>query len=100
MHAKPASREDRHDGTKITDVLAQRGIATVLEPGVDFPWFNRLEVPEVARWACESARLIIVATLDLLPVIPPDAVNPFKSLNQSFRSHPGFAEPILSSSTS
>ena len=92
-HAKPASSEDSHPGTKITDGLAQRGIATPLEPGVSFAWFNRLEVPGVARWACESARLMIVGTLDLLPATPPNAINPFEWLNRSFRNHLGFAEP-------
>ena len=44
MHAKPATNDSSHQGTRITDVLAQRGIATRLEPGVQFAWFNRLPV--------------------------------------------------------
>jgi len=95
MHAKPATHETSHHGTKITDVLAQRGIATKLEPGVRFAWFNRLEVPSVARWACTAARSIIVGVIDLLPSRP--AGDPLEWLGKSFRSHGGFEEPTEAS---
>ena len=91
MHAKPATKESSHQGTKITDVLAQRGIATSLEPGVHFAWFNRLEVPDVARWACDAARSIILGVIDLIPTRSEH--DPLTWMGKSFRNHAGFEEP-------
>jgi hypothetical protein len=93
MHAKPATIESSHQGTKVTDALARRGIATRLEPGVKFAWFNRLEVPGVARWACASAHSIILGIIDLLPASPPSTGDQLNWLERAFRNHPGFQEP-------
>jgi hypothetical protein len=93
MHAKPATNESSHQGTKVTDVLAQRGIATRLEPGVKFAWFNRLEVPGVARWACTSAHSIILGIVDRLPPSPPNTGGNLEWLDRAFRNHVAFQEP-------
>jgi hypothetical protein len=91
MHIKPATGDDaNHQGTRITDSLAQRGIATRKEPDVGYPWLNRLEVSAVASWACGAARDIIVAIIDMLPT-PNEAYDPFEILRKSYRAHPGFA---------
>ena len=81
------------DVTSLKVALGQRGIATRSEPLVNFPWFNRLEVPEVARWACESARAIILATLNLIPPGGMEDLDPIASLRRSFGNHAGFREP-------
>jgi hypothetical protein len=66
MHVKTAREDEAHTGTRITDVLAQKGIA--FKGGIgQLPWFYRLETPAVAAWACEAARAIIVGVLDLIP---------------------------------
>lgn len=89
MHAKVA-REDQggHQGKRIADTLGQRGIAISSEPGVHFSWFNRIETPSVASWACDAARSIILATLDLIPDnSPPSYPGAVDSLKKSFREH-------------
>lgn len=89
MHMKPASSDDPHQGRRITEALAQRGIAIKVEPTTQFPWLNRLEVPAVAEWACTTSRAMILAVLDL---IPPgnDFADPVASLATQFRTHLGF----------
>ena len=91
MHTKPAHDEDGHAGTQVTDALAQRGIAIKLDPNVGFSWFNRIEVPAVAQWACETARAIILALLNQIPsgTLDRDAV---ATLRELFRNHIVFAD--------
>lgn len=89
MHSKPASRSmDTHSGTKIAKKLAQRGIAINAE-GAHIQWFNQLETPAVAQWACASAHAIILGLIDLIPEGQHFA-DPVRSLRKMFRDHPSF----------
>lgn len=95
MHVKPATRAEKHLGTKITDALGQRRIATPnpaakRKPGdaeMHFAWFNRLEVPKVADWAFKAARDIEAATLALIP-IPQPGFDAMGSMRWAFENNP------------
>jgi hypothetical protein len=66
MHIKPPRPDVRHSGEKVTDILARRKIAISRDtwPG---SWFDRLQTPEVASWACSAAQSMIFEMLELVP---------------------------------
>jgi hypothetical protein len=72
MHVKPVRSNERHSGEAVTDELARRGIGMAATTG-QLPWFDRLMAPEVARWACQSARTVILDLFSKIPVGAPDA---------------------------
>lgn len=72
MHARPVRPNEKHSGEAVTDELARRNIALSGGP-VKLPWFDRLMTPEVARWACRSARTMILDLFSKIPVGAPDA---------------------------
>ena len=84
MHVKLAIGSD-HGGTRQTNNLAERRIAI---PQTDFgmPWFERLMVPSVAKWAHDSARDIMRAFVDRIPVRA--LYDPFWNERQMLREHP------------
>ena len=70
----------------MTDSLAQRGIA-IRREDMALPWFDRLQSPEVAKWACESARAMFFEMLDRVPHGMNDIFGPWL---QQCRDHAGF----------
>jgi hypothetical protein len=93
MHLKAAREDAEHEGRNITNALAQEGIALCgTEPG-DLPWFDRLMTPEVAGWACGSARAMVVSVLDLATPTPGFDFDPLSLWKRQFREHPGFKPP-------
>jgi hypothetical protein len=85
MHIKVAVEGEQHVGTRIADVLAQRGIAIEGRGTESLPWFDRLMTPAVAKWAHDSALGIIRAFLQLVPV--PPQCDPLDMYRESFRNH-------------
>jgi hypothetical protein len=91
MHVKVAREDEAHTGARITDALTQRGIA--LEAGIgQLAWFDRLETPAVATWACKAALAIIIGVLDLIPVGRPQ-VDPIWVWRRQFGEHCANAMP-------
>jgi hypothetical protein len=72
MHVKPVRPNERHSGEAVTDELGRRSIAISTQIS-KLPWFDRLMTPEVARWACKSARAAILDLFSKVPVSAPDA---------------------------
>lgn len=72
MHIKPVRPNERHSGEKVTDELGRREIALSTQ-AINLPWFDRLMTPKVARWACNSARAVILDLFNKVPVGIPDA---------------------------
>lgn len=93
MHLKAAREDEDHAGRDVTDALAQQGIALSGAGDSGLPWLDRLETPEVAEWACESARTIINALLDLAPPHPTIKYDPLDLWRRMFREHVGFERP-------
>jgi hypothetical protein len=87
MHMRPKLEADSHQGHRVTDALAQRGIALPGDRPSSLPWFDRLMTPAVAAWAHDSALAIIRGLFDLVPVRP--YFDPLENYRQSFRLHPG-----------
>jgi hypothetical protein len=85
MHVKAAREDEAHTGTRITEALTQRRIALEAGSG-QLAWFDRLETPAVAGWACEAARAIILGVLDLVPDGRP-CVDPLRIWKRHFREH-------------
>jgi hypothetical protein len=77
MHLKPKDQlEQADDGTPslrapgyITS-LQQRGLAQAVDQRVMMSWFNILQTPEMAAWACETAKQIVLAVLSFIPDDP------------------------------
>ena len=89
MHVTPVRPSEEHSGSELTDQLAARGIAMRASPTFNLPWFDRLETPEVARWACDSGRKMILGMLDLIE-IPTDRLDPFTMMRTQYRDHKGY----------
>lgn len=88
MHIKPVRPGETHSGEAITEELAhQRRAIRREEIGGLLPWFDRLQTPATARWACSSARTIILALLDL---IPDTSTDPLGLVQNFYRNHVGF----------
>lgn len=75
MHIKPPRPDVRHSGEKIADILAQQGIA-ITRNVWDGAWFDRLQTPDVAVWACKTAASMVHAMLDRVPHGPTDPFGP------------------------
>ena len=84
MHVRPSFGEDTHTAQRITDTLAQRGLAIAGGPGA-LDWFDRLMTPAVAAWAHDSAVAIIRGLLELVPVRP--YYEPLDMYRRSFLNH-------------
>jgi hypothetical protein len=69
MHLKPPRPNADHEGLRITNLLAARGIAIPFTQ-YGLPWIDRLYTPDVAKWACTVAQTVIVQTLALTPQGP------------------------------
>jgi len=67
MHVHPVRPTEKHAGMQVADELATRGIALTSSAPGGFAWYDRVGTPGVARWACATARAMILATLDRLP---------------------------------
>jgi hypothetical protein len=61
VHLRPGTKY----GQKITDSLAQRGLAMSEQDGRGLPWFDRLLTPKTARWSVQVARDMMLAVLDM-----------------------------------
>ena len=86
MHIKSTRAGERHSGQRITADLVQRGIAFD-RPGLQtLPWFDKLQSPPAAVWACESALAIILAIEGMVPTGPAAIAQGERSL---FRRHQG-----------
>jgi len=72
MHVKPVRPGEKHSGDEVTEELARRAIAISTQVS-KLPWFDRLMMPDVARWACKSARAVILELLSKVPIGAPDA---------------------------
>jgi hypothetical protein len=99
MHLRAAREDAAHDGRKITNALAQQGIALKGQGAGDLPWFDRLETPEVAGWACAAARKMVLAVLELSPPTPGMNFDPLDLWKRVFRDGGGFspAQPCTAS---
>jgi hypothetical protein len=86
MHIKPVRPSEAHSGEAITDELARQKRAMPREV-IGLPWFDRLQTPETARWACNAARTIILGLLDLIPETSSDPLGLVKNL---YQNHVGF----------
>lgn len=80
LHLKPRDRfiesENRIQFPKFATSLQQRGLLKQHGGGrVLSSWFSDIQTPELAAWACESARAVVGALLDALPQVP-DRENP------------------------
>jgi hypothetical protein len=84
MHIHPVRPTEAHSGEKIADKLAARGIAMKREPGTSFSWYDRVQTADLARWACASARAIILEVLDQVPPTPGD---PLKFVQDGYRTY-------------
>jgi transcriptional regulator with XRE-family HTH domain len=89
MHIKPARLDIEHSGEQVAEQLATRGLAKKRAETFGLPWFDRLQTPGVARWACESGRNIILAMLERI-AIPAGVWDPFEFFRSQFRDHVGF----------
>jgi hypothetical protein len=86
MHVKTVVRSDRHVGQRVTDALAQRGLAIDgTKPG-SLAWFDRLMTPATALWAHDAALEIVMAFLDRVPIR--EFYDPLDMFRRSFREHP------------
>jgi hypothetical protein len=72
MHTKPVGLNERHLGEEVTNELGLRNISLAAKSS-NLAWFDRLMTPEVAQWACKSARAVILDLLNKVPVGTPDA---------------------------
>jgi hypothetical protein len=94
MHLKVATDDEKHSGREITNALAQQGIALKGDKAGDLEWFDRLETPEVAGWACVTARKIIMTILEASPPHPTIHFDPLDLWRGIFcANHPGVDEP-------
>jgi hypothetical protein len=84
MHTRPAL-DDRHLGRRQTNVLATRGIA-MTEEEFSGSWFDRLMVPSAAKWAHDSARDIMRAFFERMPVRA--HYDPFEMYRSLLITHP------------
>jgi hypothetical protein len=93
VHLKPAWSSQNHAGRKLSASLEQRGMSTVSASGFTLPWLNVLEDPKVATWACETARAIMLAVLDLTPECSDgrEWLDPFHSLKTPLRDRARFS---------
>jgi hypothetical protein len=66
MHIKPRRPDVRHSGENVTDILAKRKIA-ISRDAWSGSWFDRLQTPEVAPWACQTAKSMMLDMLELVP---------------------------------
>jgi hypothetical protein len=88
MHVKVALEGGRHPGERVTDALAQRGLAIAARGPSSLPWFDRLMTPEVAIWAHDSALAIVSEFLELVPVPGSGYADPLWLYRHSYREHP------------
>lgn len=82
MHVKPVKPvkpNEKHSGEVETDQLGLQSIAISSQTS-SLQWFDRLMTPEVARWACKSARAVILDLLNKVAVGAPDAFAMERSL--------------------
>lgn len=84
MHARPAL-DDGHVGTRQMEILAKRGLAISADI-FNGSWFDRVMSPNVAKWAHDSARNIMRAFFDRVPVRP--HYDPFESYRELLAKHP------------
>lgn len=84
MHVKLAL-DPSHRGTRQTNILAARRIAIPQTP-FGLPWFERLMVPSTAKWAHDSARDIMRAFVERMPVR--EYYDPFENERRMLREHP------------
>jgi len=76
------------DVPKYVVALQQRGLARTPSPGVMISWFNRLQTSEMAVWATQTARAIILAVLALIPDDPVPTRDPAWMFKTLFRNPP------------
>jgi hypothetical protein len=79
MHIKPVRLSESHSGDAMTEALARQGHA-IKRDQYSLPWFDRLQTPATARWACDVARATILAILDLIPQTPTDPLGLVQNL--------------------
>lgn len=72
IHIRPRRPDVRHSGENVTDILANRKIA-ISRDTWSGSWFDRLQTPEVASWACKTAQSMMFEILELVPHGPMDA---------------------------
>jgi hypothetical protein len=63
VHIKASRADGKHAGVSVTKELAQRGL-TVKVPLGELPWFDQIQSPQMAVWACKSAIDLIFAMLE------------------------------------
>jgi hypothetical protein len=96
MHLKPkdksvtgCGRVESVSHPKYIVGLQQRGLARSPPSDVDMSWFNSLQTAEIAIWAVDTARAIILAVLALIP----DDPIPGRDLTFFFKTQ--FRNPVL-----
>ena len=92
MHLKPRDEfTEAQDGTptvkwpKYVASLQQRGLARVPDGNVIMSWFNTVQTPAMAMWACETAKEIILSVLKLIPDDPIPGKDPSSMFKKMFR---------------
>jgi hypothetical protein len=63
VHIKANRADGKHTGVSVTKELAQRGL-TVKVPLGELSWFDQIQSPQMAEWACKSAIDLIFAMLE------------------------------------
>ena len=93
MHLKPRDKTSvGRDGTetivapKYIVALQQRGLARTPSPNVSMSWFNSLQTSNLAIWAVETAREIVLAVLALVPDDPVPGRDPAFMFKSQFRN--------------
>ncbi len=70
VHLKPAWSTEDHRARRLVSILQRKGLTMKPEPGVDWSWFDVMQRPAVAEWACETVRQMLLALVDLCPDQP------------------------------
>jgi hypothetical protein len=88
MHGKVTTMPGEIDkqGERIVDELGKRKIASGGSSGVHQSWFDKIQHPKVAQWACVSAHAVITSILDMASRLPGNHSEPLGGLRYAFQA--------------
>jgi hypothetical protein len=95
LHLRPTWSSESHPGEKVVSSLEQRRLTLPNDRDATMSWFNKLESPGVATWACKSAHEIMLAILAYTPDPPEGQTHdprPFRGFKDQLRSAAFFGE--------